>query len=201
MGRYPLLRRRRFFVSTGLQGRFVAGLAVITALGLSLNIFAAYYLIERRLGERLYKIHLQANSTLDIIWPAVWKLSVASALVIAIGGVLLAYVLARRLEAGLRPYLKAMKDIAGGDLGAGVQECGPGLEGLRGAFNNAVMYLRARFSVAKTAATRLKSEMDELNLVTEPPGATFERDELRTRLEEIISISNTALKEISKLRV
>jgi len=201
MGRYPWLRRRRFFISTGLQGRFVAGLAIITAAGLVLNLAASYFLIDRRLEARLYKIHLQVNSTLDIIWPAVWKLSLVSAFVIALGGVVLAFFLTRRLEAGLSPFLAAMRRAGEGDLTTGVGVHRGGLEGLESAFNGALDFLRQRFSRVQAAAVRLRGTMNELKIMAGPSGAPLERDEIRTRLEEMISSSDEALKEISKLRV
>ncbi len=201
MGRYPWLRRRRFFISAGLQGRFVAGLAVITAAGLLLNLAASYVLIDRRLEARLYKIHLQVNSTLDIIWPAVWKLSLVSAFLIALGGVALAFFLARRLEGGLSPFLAAMKRAGGGDLTACVKVQRGGLEGLGASFNSAMDFIRQRFARVQGAAVRMRGTMNELKIMSGPSGAPLERDEIRTRLEEMISLSDEALKEISKLRV
>jgi methyl-accepting chemotaxis protein len=201
MGRYPWLRRRRFFISAGLQGRFVAGLAIITAAGLVLNLAASYFLIDRRLEARLYKIHLQVNSTLDIIWPAVWKLSLVSAFLIALGGVVLAFFLARRLEAGLSPFLAAMKRAGEGDLTTRVGVQRGGLEGLETAFNSAIDFFRQRFQRVQGAAVRMRGTMNELKIMAGPTGAPLERDEIRTRLEEMISLSDEALKEISKLRV
>ncbi len=201
MGRYPWLRRRRFFISAGLQGRFVAGLAIITAAGLVLNLAASYFLIDRRLEARLYKIHLQVNSTLDIIWPAVWKLSLVSAFIIALGGVVLAFFLTRRLESGLSPILAAMKRVGQGDLTTRVGVQRGGLEGLTIAFNSAVEFFCKRFQRVQAAAVRMRGTMNELKIVAGPRGAPLERDEIRTRLEEMISLSDEALKEISKLRV
>jgi len=39
------------------------------------GIIAAYFLIDNRFAAELYKIHLQAETSLDIIWPVTWKLS------------------------------------------------------------------------------------------------------------------------------
>jgi len=138
---------------------------------------------------------------LDIIWPAVWKLSLVSAFVIALGGVVLAFFLTRRLEAGLSPFLAAMRRAGEGDLTTGVGVHRGGLEGLESAFNGALDFLRQRFSRVQAAAVRLRGTMNELKIMAGPSGAPLERDEIRTRLEEMISSSDEALKEISKLRV
>ncbi len=201
MGLFPGMRRRRYFISRGLQGGFVIGLAVIVGLGLLLDFTASYFLIDRTLDARLYKIHLQANSTLDIIWPVIWKLSIASAFFIALGGLVLAFFLVRRLEAGLAPYLSAMKKAGDGDFTARVESGARGLSDVRESFNMAMAVFGARFAVIKDLSRGIEQSMGEISRSMEAPGSALKVDTLRQRLTVMAIASDEAIDELSKFRV
>jgi len=55
------------FIIKGPQSPFVAVPALIVAFRSCISIIAACFLVDNRLAERLYKIHLQAETSLDII--------------------------------------------------------------------------------------------------------------------------------------
>jgi len=202
MGGYPWFRRRRFFLRKGPQGRFVAGLAVIVTAGLFLNIISAYFLIDRRLEARLYKIHLQANSTLDIIWPVIWKLSLVSAFLVTLSAVALGYYLIRRLDMALDSYLGAMKSVGrDGDLTVRVRVSANDMPAMGSAFEKAMGLLDERLGRVRAVAYRIETSMDELKRragVSEEP---LKREELIGQLNQMMSRSDEALTDISIFRV
>ncbi len=202
MGRYPWFRRRRFFIRKGPQGRFVVGMAVVVTLGLLINIIAAYFLIDNRLAARLYKIHLQASSTLDIIWPVIWKLTLGSAFFVVLAGVALGYYLTRRLDIVLVSYLDVMKRAGQDkDLTVRVRTSSHDLSDAGSAFNRAIMFFDERLGKAKVAATEIETSMKEINRLMGAQEEPLRREELIAELNHMMSRSNEALNDISIFRV
>ncbi len=203
MGKYPWLRRRRFFIVRSMQGRFVAGLVILVACGLFIDLGAAYFLIEGRLGERLYKIHLQVSSTSDIIWPVIWKLATVSVPFILLAGIVLGYLLTRSLEGGLGRHIEAMKKAGQeGDLtvrlGAGSRNS---LETARVAFNDAMELLDERFAAVQGAALEIEGVMKGLSRSERLAGGEVNRAEVIKRLDHMSTKTEYALKKLSIFKV
>jgi len=202
MGKYPWLRRRRFFINRALQGRFVVGLAVLVSCGLFVDLLAAYVLIQGRLDARLYKIHLQASSTSDIIWPVIWKLSVFSVPFIVIAGLVFGYILTRSLERGLACYVEGMKNAGwGGDLTVRIASPPRHLESSRRAFNDAMELFDERFAALQTAAFEIEGDMKGLRRHVGSPGRISSKAEVIERLEGMSSKTDYALKKLLTFKV
>ncbi len=202
MGKYPWLRRRRFFINRSLQGRFVIGLAVLVSCGLFLDLLAAYILIEGRLDERLYKIHLQASSTSDIIWPVIWKLSAFSVPFIIIAGLVFGYVLTRSLERGLAFYIEAMKNAGqGGDLTVRIAGLPHHLESPRGAFNDSMELFDERFTAVQAEVAEINGLARGLVCYRSASGRMSVKTEVIERLESMSSKTDSALKKLLTFKV
>jgi len=198
-----MVQEKAVFHQKGATGPLCGRLSVIVTAGLPINIIAAYFLIDKRLGARLDRIHLQANSTLDIIWPVIWKLSLVSVFFVALAGVVPGYYLMRRLDTALAFYLEAMK-MAGqeGDLTVRVASQSHGIPAVGGAFNRAMRLLDERFGRVRHAAAHIEdSSMKELSRLMGPPGEPLRREVLIEELNHMMSRSEEALKDISIFRV
>jgi len=202
MGKYPWVWRRQYFIRKGPQGRFVFGLALIVTVGLIINVLAAYFLIDHRLSARLYKIHLQVGSTLDIIWPVIWKLSLVSAFFVAITGVALGYYLMRSLDIALLSYLKSMR-MAGedGNLTVRALDAHHDLPALGESFNMGMRLLDERFGRVKRGVSEIDASMKGITGITAQPAEPLRRKDLIEELDLMISRSDEALNEISIFRV
>lgn len=202
MGKYPWLRRRRFFIDKALQGRFVAVLAVLVAVGLFIDLVAAYFLIEHRLGDRLYKIHLQVSSTSDIIWPVIWKLATVSVPIIILMGVILGYLFTRSLEHGLAHYVETMKS-AGQEGDITVRLDGPcnHLETARVAFNEGMEVLDERLRAVKEAAREIEVAVKGINHPAGSVEGALSRAEVARQLDHIGNKTDYALKMLSTFKV
>ncbi|MFQ5479891.1 MAG: hypothetical protein ACE5DW_01275 [Thermodesulfobacteriota bacterium] len=203
MGKYPWLRRRKFFIKRSLQGRFVAGLVILVTCGLFIDLVAAYFLIEGRLTERLYKIHLQVSSTSDIIGPVIWKLATVSVPFIVLAGVALGYMLTRSLEAGLTRQIEAMK-MAGqdGDLTVRLAAASSNnLETARGAFNDAMELLDERCAAVQVSAAEIEAAMKELGPAEDIRASELSRAEVIKKLDHMSTKTEFALNKLSIFKV
>ncbi|MFQ5354163.1 MAG: hypothetical protein ACE5DR_04385 [Thermodesulfobacteriota bacterium] len=202
MGKYPWLRRRRFFIDKALQGRFVAGLAVLVAVGLFIDLVAAYFLIEGRLEERLYKIHLQVSSTSDIIWPVIWKLTALSVPFIILIGFILGYLLTRSLEGGLARHIGAMKSAGReGDLTVRLNGSGAHLETAQRAFNECIELLDVRLQAVQEAAAEIDNTVTGINQSARSPASALSRAEVARELDRIGKKTDYALKKLFIFKV
>jgi len=104
-----MARAEAVFIINGPRSPFVFGPALIVTTGASINIIAAYFLVDNRLAERLYKIHLQAETSLDIISSVIRKFSLGSAFFAALAGVAPGYHLRGRLDISPASFLETMK--------------------------------------------------------------------------------------------
>jgi len=102
-----MARAEAVFIIKGPQSPFVFGPTLIVTPGACINIIAAYFLVDNRFAGRLYKIHLQAETSLDIIWPVIRKFFLGSVflrpLPVLLPGIILGDALMYRLPLFLSP--------------------------------------------------------------------------------------------------
>lgn len=186
-------RRRNYFVDRKLQSRFAAAFAVTVLLGLLLNLLAAYFLIDRELGQGLYKIHIKIRTTSEIAVPVLLKLGVATVFAVMAASAVIGYLVLRRIEVPLLEVREAVKRVSGGDLTRRVSNETPG--GLADAFNEMSLSLAALFGPLKKSGQALERELRGLE------DSARDAKELAAALERMTLERKRITHEISKMKV
>ncbi len=186
-------RRRNYFVDRRLQSRFAAAFAATVLLGLLLNLLAAYFLIDRELGQGLYKIHIKIRTTSEIAVPVLLKLGAATISAVLAASAVIGYFVLRRIEVPLLELREAVKGASRGELARRVSNDMPG--GLADAFNSMTLSLAALFGSLKKSGQTIERESRVLE------GSVRDANKLAAALEGITRERKRISHEISKLKV
>ena len=161
---YIPYRRRKFFINTGLQGRFVIGFSSAVFAGFLVNLVLVYFLIDRELAEELYKIHLKIRTTSDIAVPVLLKLGAITIPSIVIVSAAIGYFLTRGVEGSLKEFRQAVRKTGRGDLTQRVNGAGGSASTeLSGPLNAAISSLEQRFGALKKSGLALEEGLGKLN--------------------------------------
>lgn len=186
-------RRRNYFVDRRLQSRFAAAFAATVLLGLLLNLLAAYFLIDRELGQGLYKIHIKIRTTSEIAVPVLLKLGAATISAVLAASAVIGYFVLRRIEVPLLELREAVKGVSRGELARRVSKDMPG--GLADAFNSMTLSLAALFGSLKKSGQTIERESRVLE------GSVRDANKLAAVLEGITRERKRISHEISKMKV
>ncbi|MBZ0221295.1 MAG: methyl-accepting chemotaxis protein [Candidatus Methylomirabilis sp.] len=186
-------RRRNYFVDKKLQSRFAAVFAGTVLLGLAANLLAAYFLIDRELGQGLYKIHIKIRTTSEIAVPVLLKLGAVTVSAVLAVSAVIGYFVLRRIELPLLELREAVKGVSRGDLTRRVSNDMPG--GLADAFNAMTVSLASLFGSLKKSGQALERESRGLE------GPARDAKELAAALKGIARERKSISHEISKMKV
>ncbi|MCL4873518.1 hypothetical protein KJ039_05505 [bacterium] len=186
-------RRRNYFIDGKLQSRFAAAFAGTVLLGLLLNLLAAYFLIDRELGQGLYKIHIKIRTTSEIAVPVLLKLGAVTVSAVLSVSAVVGYFVLRRIELPLLEVREAVKVVSRGDLTRRVSSEMPGA--LADAFNAMTVSLASLFGPLKKSGQALERESRGLE------ASARDAKELAAALEGITRERKSISHVISKMKV
>lgn len=192
MDERPRFRRRHFLINKGLQYRFVGGFTLAVLGGLLVNLYLAYFLIDRELAQELYKIHIRIGTTSEVAFPILAKLGAVTIPLILASAAAVGFVLTRRIEAPLLRFREAVRRTSGGDFTQDLPDRIPG--DLPEAFKSMSRSLEAVFSSVKKSTATL--ELGVAALKGAPSSA-----ELRGALGAVAEARERISQELSKLKV
>lgn len=186
-------RRRNYFIDRKLQSRFAAAFAGTVLLGLLLNLLAAYFLIDRELGQGLYKIHIKIRTTSEIAVPVLLKLGAVTVSAVLSVSAVVGYFVLRRIELPLIELREAVKGVSSGDLTRRVSSEMPGA--LADAFNAMTISLASLFGPLKKSGQALEKASRGLE------ASASDAKELAAALEGITRERKSISHKISKMKV
>jgi len=201
--RYPKFRRRNFFIKRRLQGKFVAGFTAMVLAGIILNLLLAYYLIDSRLTDEIYRIHLTVRSTSEVAWPVLWKLSLATVCVGSFVTAGIVYHLTRRIETPVLDFIGNIRSAAGADFskrfaGAGIN----GLEDLRVFYNGMAHSIEKRLGAVMGLAVEMEKSCEKVSRMAAKKSLTrADIEELKKELGAISGAEMKARHELARFKV
>ncbi len=172
-------RRWKFFIKRDLQWRFIVGFSIIVIVAFLINWTIAYYIIDRELSESLYKIHIKATSTQEILGPVLWSLSMVTVLVVIVLAVATEYLLIRRIEPPLESFRDTVRRFGSGDLTQRLDS--QELKDLFNTFNSTADALEREFASIKALAQRIEEASRRISEVSDNPS----KEELLKTLQEL----------------
>ncbi|MBI5345216.1 MAG: methyl-accepting chemotaxis protein [Deltaproteobacteria bacterium] len=196
---HPKFRRRRFLIKKGLQSRFILGFSLAVLSGFCLDLFLAYFLIDRELAAGLYKSHIKIRSTAEIALPVFIKLSAVTVPAIIAISAVIGYYLTHSLERPLLSFNEALKGIGQGDLTQRLPEAQA--DPLPEAFNKTSSALGASLCSIKEAAAGLEKSVERFHALLNRESSPQKRSWLIKALHGITEESGRALKELSRFKV
>lgn len=202
-GQYPKYRRRNFFIKRHLQGKFVAGFTCFVLAGIILNLLLAYYLIDSRLTEEIYRIHLTVRSTSELAWPVLWKLSLVTVCVGFFAAAGIGYRLTRRVEAPVLDFIGNVRSAAGADFSKRFARAEfNGLEDLRVFYNRMAHSIEKRLCAVQGSAVEMEKSCEKVSRLAAKKALTrADIEELKKELMGVEGAELKARRELARFKV
>jgi len=197
-GRGHGFRRRNLIVKRKLQARFILGFSAVVFAGFIVNMVLAYILIDRRLGEELYKIHFKIRTTSEIAGPVLIALGAFTVPAVVLAAAVTGHYLTRRLETPLARFGDALREASGGYFGHHLRNASLGE--LSSAYNRTMRSMESTFRSLKKAESSMERRLAALSSALAGKKTPRTREAAKA-LSEISKARTKAAAEISRFKL
>ncbi len=180
-------RRKIHFIKKRFQARFIALFCMLVFFGSVTIGGVLYYIINERITETLYRSHIKVRTVGEIVGPVILRVNVAVTIFIIVLGLLLAYLLLRRIEKQLLPFKDYSDRLAEGDLTVSVPDGDDELTAdLTEGFNTMIDRLRDRFDSMKRRLVTIDDLLKKLEEITDERREVIRIEPILKELEKEI---------------
>lgn len=109
-------KRKKYFIDKGVQGRFIAGFAIVSVLGAFLSVFVFRYLAWQRIEDMLYSMRLPDSSMAHLFTREMCLSGAVGVLFVLVLFWWTAGKIFVRIHGPLQNLVGSVRRIAGGDL-------------------------------------------------------------------------------------
>ena len=109
-------KRRKYFVDKAVQGRFIAGFAIISVLGAFLSVFVFRYFARQRIEDILYSMRLPDSTMAHLFAREMWLTGIVGVVFVLVLFWWTAGKIFTRIHGPLQNLAGSVRRIAEGDL-------------------------------------------------------------------------------------